>query len=104
MSAAHAERHRLGEVHDAAHERDLGPAVAPAGDVVDVDDDVAVGGAHRDGPVVLAAHHHALDDGLAAHGTGAGASLMTDYDFFFAYRLLKRSTRPPVSTSFCLPV
>ena len=24
--------------------------------------------------------------------------------FFFAYRLLKRSTRPPVSTSFCLPV
>jgi high-affinity nickel-transport protein len=24
--------------------------------------------------------------------------------FFFAYRRSKRSTRPPVSTSFCLPV
>ena len=43
-----------------------------------VDGDVAVGRAHGDRPLVLAAHHHALDDGLAAHGAGgAGASAMT---------------------------
>ena len=62
---------------------------------------------------VVAAHHHAFDDGLATH-VGLVASLLPCFGwslmallrryFFLAYRLLKRSTRPPVSTSFCLPV
>ena len=56
-------------------QRDLGPAIAPPGHVVDVDAISPSGTDARDGPLTLAAHHHALDDGLAAHGAaGWGAS------------------------------
>ena len=44
----HAERHRLGQRHHAAHQRDLRPLLRPVGRVVGLDLDVALGRAHRD--------------------------------------------------------
>ncbi len=46
----HPERHRLGEVHDPAQQRDLAVLLGPARRVVHLDVDVTVGVAHRDGP------------------------------------------------------
>ena len=68
------ERHRLGERHDPAHQRDLRPALGPRGGVVGLDLDVAFGRAHGDRPRALAAHHHAFHDGLAAHVAGRGGA------------------------------
>ncbi len=78
--------------------------------------------ANGDGPRRDAAHHHALEDGLAAdgcvakrlerrrrlrrHGLLGHGLLGHRYSprARLAARRLKRSTRPPVSTSFCRPV
>ena len=53
-----------------------------------------------------AAHHHALEDGLtpyrSAHALSLGVAAATSAAR--AEPALKRSTRPPVSSSFCLPV
>ena len=103
------EPERFAEAHDAAHDRDLAVLLGPAGHLADVDLDVTVGRAHGDGPRGLAAHHHAFEHRLAAHVAGFGRTLAPGHDgycYFFALaaRRWKRSTRPPVSTSFCLPV
>ena len=93
----------------------------PRDDGVRFDGDLAVlAGRHRPGGD--AAHHHALEDGLAAHGgiallRAAHISVIGSperAEAFSSTRYLpprlraslrwKRSTRPPVSTSFCLPV
>jgi hypothetical protein len=50
-----------------------------------------------------AAHHHALEDGLASdRGAHALCSLLGPAGLLEPR--WKRSTRPPVSMSFCLPV
>ena len=77
-----AQHERLHERPAAAHERPVHPAVLvlAALQVVLFHVDGAARLAHGHGPVVLAAHHHALDEGLAAHvglnspvlGKGAG--------------------------------
>ena len=92
-----------------AQDRDLAVLVGPAGRLADVDLDVTFGHAHGDGVGVLAAHHHAFEHRLPAHVAGFGRTLAPGHDgycYFFALaaRRWKRSTRPPVSTSFCLPV
>jgi len=92
----------------AAHDRDVAVALGPAGNLSHHGLDAAVETARRNRPMRRPAHHHAFEHGLAAHvallvarSLGHGA-----YDFFFclATRRWNRSTRPPVSTSFCLPV
>ena len=106
----------------------------PGLDRLGADLDLAVGTAHGDGPDRDAAHHHALqhrlaadrrvalgDQGAVGHAQrirpvagrsrrrdcGEPTSGLTDYLpalACLAARRWKRSTRPPVSTSFCLPV
>ena len=103
------EPERFAETHHPAHDRDLAVLVGPAGRLADVDLDVTFGHAHGDGVGVLAAHHHAFEHRLPAHVAGFGRTLAPGHDgycYFFALaaRRWKRSTRPPVSTSFCLPV
>ncbi len=50
------------------------------------------------------AHHHALEDGLAADRRAHADSELRLAAAAFSSLRWKRSTRPPVSTSFCLPV
>ena len=71
----HRERKRLDERDAAAHDRPAHPAVlrGSRGQVVLLGVDRPVGRAHGDGPVELAAHHDAFEDGLAADmGVGHG--------------------------------
>jgi hypothetical protein len=65
-----ADLQRLAQRDDAAHDRQLERAAAagPGDDRVRLDGDLAAGGAGRDGPRGDAAHHHALEHGLAADG------------------------------------
>ena len=65
---AHPDDQRFDERHDAAHDRRLedGIALHPADEGELVDADGVVGAAHGERPVAHAAHHDALDDGLAA--------------------------------------
>ena len=105
----------------------------PGDERLGLDLDLALGGADGDGPDRDAAHHHALEHRLAADrrvafgdqgavghaqrvppvvGRRSGAACaepaggLTGYfpALCLAARRWKRSTRPPVSTSFCLPV
>src|SRR5262249_29257324 len=103
------EAERLAETHDTAHDRDVAIPIGPAGHVADVDRDPTLGIADGDGVRRLSAHHHAFEHRLPAHVAGLGLTRGGRHDrcyffFAFAYRRWKRSTRPPVSTSFCLPV
>ena len=106
---AEADRERLAERHDAAHDRQAEHAVARHRRVDRPRDlrDLAARGADGDGPVSWAAHHHALEDGLPSdrrcHGRLAGAGR--------AWRArpargASGSARPGrrCPSSFCLPV
>ena len=74
-------------------------------DVLDDLRDLAVRLAHGDGPHRRAAHHHALQDCLAADVVRQGAGTQPRREPpAFSSRFWKRSTRPPASISFCLPV
>ncbi len=81
-------------------------------DVVGLDVDRTIGPADGDRPHLAAAHHDALHDGLAAVGVAGSRPIVAHPRCGgqdcgaerCPYRRWNRSTRPPVSTSFCLPV
>ena len=104
---AEADREALAERDDAADDRQAQRPV-PRHQRVDRARDVrdlTVGRPHRDRPVARSAHHHALEDGLAADGLATRSyAAERAARSAFSSRRWKRSTRPPVSTSFCLPV
>ena len=62
-----------------------------------------VGLANGDRDEMRRAHHHAFDDRLAADA-GELRRVSLETHFFFLYLFRKRSTRPSVSISLCLPV
>ena len=64
------------------------------------------GGAHSDTSSLLTADGNARESQAGPWTGTANEGSCRDYLFAVALRyfLLKRSTRPPVSTSFCLPV
>ena len=64
-----------------------------------LDDDSMIGFANGDSNEMRRAHHHAFDDRLTAN---AGEFPLRVH--FFLYLFMKRSTRPSVSSSLCLPV
>ena len=106
LERAEADRQALAERDDAAHDRQAQRPVA-RGERIDRRGDmrdVAVRLAHGDRPVARSAHHHALEDGLSSDGLRHDAADERAARSAFSSRRWKRSTRPPVSTSFCLPV
>src|SRR5581483_9404044 len=125
------ERHRLGQRGHAPGQRHLGPPLGPFGGGADLGLDVTLGGADGNRPRRRPPHHHAFHDRLPADVAGlghlrhggpagyfflaAGAAFLAAEAAFWAawafctaavaaWRRWKRSTRPAVSTTFCLPV
>jgi hypothetical protein len=103
--------HGLDEDHRTPEEGALQHGVALRQGVIGLifEDHRTVGTAHRDGHGVGGAHHDALQHGLAAYGQGQvfvlhSALSSALYLSMWAYLRRKRSTRPAVSMSFCLPV